>query len=55
MKPNAGTAPTPVVANDVKKEVKCEPGTDPHRPKEMKGPESEQVRELRAQLKLVSN
>lgn len=39
----------------MKKEVKCEPGTDPHRPKEMKGPESEQIRELRAQLKSVSH
>lgn len=55
VRPATGAVSTPGPTNDVKKEMKCEPGVDPHRPKDAKGPESELVRELRAQLKKALN
>ncbi|KAK3911086.1 E3 ubiquitin-protein ligase Bre1 [Frankliniella fusca] len=54
-RPAAGATPISGAVNDVKKEVKCESGADPQRPKDTKGPESDLVRELRGQLKKALN
>lgn len=54
-RPPASTPGTPGSTNDVKKEVKSEPGADPQRLKDTKGPESDLVRDLRAQLKKALN